>query len=117
MAADKSDDGEISGGSLLKYLGSFVIASLAVVGLAFAMMNYFMSVREFSEFKNRMDNELIQLRNVQNTQRVSRSEFENEGKAHEYGHNMLQKQIEDLMENRKELGSQRLDDLQKRINA
>lgn len=54
-------DREIERADILKYGGSIILAVIAVVGMVFALNNYFLSIREHTAFKERIDAEMARM--------------------------------------------------------
>ena len=112
-----SDDSEIGRADFVKYAGSLVLIIVAIVGVTFGLMNYFLSIREHTAFKERIDSEISRLIETQETKRISKEEFDREEHAHEFHHQFLQKQIDDLVQGAKIIAIEKLNDLQHRIDV
>src|SRR5208282_4448584 len=97
---------EIEKDQFLKYAGSFILSCAAIAGLIFGLNNYFLTIREHTEFKERIDTDLQRFREIQENSRVPRTEFEM--------HIQMHKDIEDKMQDEINRIEERLITLEKK---
>ena len=102
-----ADDDKASAG-LFRVMPPMLILGFATVGLVVGMVNYFVTVRELSEFKfsegtraAALEKEIEILRQVQDNERVSRREFDAGIETRKNIEAFLQKQIDEMKAPRK----------------